>query len=386
MRGALPRCAPRVFMVSANLLHTVAEPGIERLRRQLLLPANELLGGGVRIAVLDTGIDADHPDLVDRIDLAASRSFSRSIDDLNDRHGHGTHVAGVILGTGAASNGFYRGIAPQATVVAYKTAGSDRGVEPDALAAIDAAIGAGVHIINYSHGHPGKGHPPWLWSQDLNTLEEGFLLAAERGILSIVAAGNCGPNEGSITRPGGLDCVLTVGCLGDNGQVLAMSGRGPYRRSSDLNTNQVERYDAPLHRDRAVAISKPDVVVLGEQITSLRSRDCRRSRSTDQPDFGDPLYLSMTGTSQATAAVSGLVAGLWSRAMQNGIDLGPNPARTIRNLVRRSARSLSQGDVDDFGQGTLYWPVMQSTLSDYVTDAHFRQIILDDRGLTLLPD
>ncbi|MFH1084886.1 MAG: S8 family serine peptidase, partial [Chloroflexota bacterium] len=79
-----------------------------------------LLGAGVRIAILDTGIDATHPDVAGRV--AATADFSGEGPD--DRHGHGTHCASVAAGSGAASAGQYRGVAPAATLYSAKVLGA----------------------------------------------------------------------------------------------------------------------------------------------------------------------------------------------------------------------------------------------------------------------
>src|SRR5690606_6937538 len=67
-------------------------------------------GTGLTVAVLDTGIDADHPDLAGKV--VAARNFAEGSTTADDLHGHGTHVAGIVAGTGAASGGTYRGVAP----------------------------------------------------------------------------------------------------------------------------------------------------------------------------------------------------------------------------------------------------------------------------------
>jgi subtilisin family serine protease len=261
----------------------------------------------------------------------------------------------------------------------------------DALEGIEAAIEADVHIINFSHGlRRLPGHPPWIWSKTLSVFEEAFVEAERRGLLCVVAAGNeANPLgralPGSITCPGGLECVLTVGALDGGSNVLEMSGRGPYYRSAKLRPGQVVRYDHELHHREAITIAKPDVVVLGDQVTSLRSRHSRRSRRSDDPrDFGDPRLVAMSGTSQATAAVSGLAACLVSLAIEHHIDLGPVPGRTLHRLIRCAARPLSRGTARDFGEGTLKWPILQSTLSDFATDPQFREMILSGPGLRLL--
>ena len=353
---------------------------MHRVRRELFLPDDVPFGAGVRVAILDTGIDPNHPDLAGRLDLAASRNFSR-IDDLLDRDGHGTHVAGIIAGTGAASNGAYRGIAPHATIVVCKILSRTHGQEMDAVAGIETALAAGADVINYSHGFaPPMDHPPpWLWSEATNVLEDAFIEAERRGVLCVVAAGNKGPTLASISRPGGLECVLTVGALGLNGEVYETSGRGPYLRSPSVRPGGWVRFDQPLHTD-AVKFKKPDIVLPGAGITSLRSGHA----PIDEDGVTDPRYIQMGGTSEATAVATGLAAAMLGLARAHGVDLGTNPGCIIRRLMICGASQLRVGGVDDFGSGTIVWQNLQSILSDFANDAQFRQRIVDGHELRLL--
>ena len=134
---------------------------MDNARRQLgLAAAAPFSGRGVRVAVLDTGIDLRHPDLSGRINAELSQSVS-SRGDIEDRNGHGSHIAGIIGGTGSASNGLYRGVAPECELIVLKIAEQHKAPEGNAAAAIAAAIEAKVDIINYSHGHvPAVGAAP----------------------------------------------------------------------------------------------------------------------------------------------------------------------------------------------------------------------------------
>jgi len=78
-------------------------------------------GKGVTVGVLDTGIKADHPDLAGKV--VEAKDFTDTSPDASDDVGHGTHVAGIIAGTGAASNGRFRGVAPDANLVSGKVYG-----------------------------------------------------------------------------------------------------------------------------------------------------------------------------------------------------------------------------------------------------------------------
>lgn len=359
------------------------------VRRQIFLRDDAPDGGRVRVAIIDTGADVEHPDLVGRVSISESRSFTAH-EDLVDRNGHGTHVAGIIGGSGRASRGYLRGIAPGSELIVYKIAEAARGLEWSAIAAAEAAIAAGVDVVNYSHGHvPKVGHPPWLWPSALSSLEELFTIAADKGILCVVAAGNAGPEYGSVARPAGLECVLTVGAVGLDGRMLDSSSRGPYRRSSELRRNDATRFDREYHRE-FVAIQKPDVVAPGV-ISAPRSSTCALADRLDEEGEGeeaevqDPLYIQFNGTSQAAAVVSGLAAALLSLARSKGIDLGPNPGRSLRRLICRSAAGLAGTDCSTAGSGMVMWPNLVAALEDFVNQPRFREFILDGTGLRLMP-
>jgi subtilisin family serine protease len=347
---------------------------VRTVRRSLSLPHDSgTLGKGVRIAVLDTGVDADHPDLANCINHAESRAFTLH-DDMSDYDGHGTHIAGIIAGSGAASRGFMAGIAPASTLVVYKIVHRRIDVEMNATAAVLAAIDAKVDIINYSHGyHPKDLHAPWLWSDELNHLEEAFELAAARGILCVVAAGNRGPTEGSITRPGGLMSVLTVAShAAGAAEVADTSSRGPYRRSQSVRQGHVTRYDHAMPGD-AKPFSKPDIAVPGEGIVAPRSSSTKTEG--DEPEQ-DPHYLTMSGTSQATAVASGLAAAALSEARANSVDLGANVGYSLRCLLRSAGSHLQIGRTTDFGCGSVLWPNLVARLRDFAQLPEERDRIL----------
>lgn len=312
---------------------------------------------------------------------------------MEDRCLHGTHIAGVIAGSGEASAGTYRGIAPGATLLVLKIAAKRMGFALDAAAAVEAAIEAGANIINYSHGILPRngGAPPWVWPEKRSPLEEMMEAAAEKGILCCVAAGNEGGSPSSVTSPGGLECALTVGAITHDAQVRPSSGRGPFLRSDTLRAGGATRYDAPIHKG-VRTIRKPDIVLFGEGITAPRTRHVPPDSSLDddvesvpEPTTSDPAYVTLSGTSQATAVASGLAACLLELARVNGIDLGPNEGRTILALFRRAAGPLQEGDATDWGAGLVNWPLVLNTLQDFATDPAFRELVLNpEPGLHLL--
>src|SRR5699024_9095690 len=165
-------------------------------------------------------------------------------DDGLDRQGHGTHVASTVLGTGAASDGNYKGVAPGAELVTGKVLADDGfGQESWVIAGMEwAANNADIVNMSLSDSVPSDGTDPM--SQALNELSENT------GTLFVVAAGNAGMEE-SIGSPSAADAALTVGNVDKSDQLAIISSMGP--RIGDM------------------AI-KPDLAAPGVDITAARSQ------------------------------------------------------------------------------------------------------------------
>lgn len=228
-------------------------------------------GSGVTVAVLDTGIDSGHPDLAGKV--VAEANFSDS-DTVGDVAGHGTHVAGIVAGTGEASGGTYVGVAPGAALLNGKVLGDDGlGRVSDLIQAMEWAVDQGADVVNISLGSdPTDGTDPASRAVDQ--------LTAEHDVLFVVAAGNTGPGEFTVTSPGTASAALTVGA-DDRNAVRPFSARGP--RLGDYAV-------------------KPDIVAPGIGIVSARA-----AGSTLGPVV-DEHYMRLTGTSMAAPHVSGAAA------------------------------------------------------------------------------
>ncbi|MEV6281670.1 S8 family serine peptidase [Kribbella sp. NPDC051770] len=228
-------------------------------------------GQGVDVAVLDTGIDAQHPDVAGQI--KASESFVPG-QDVTDRHGHGTHVASTIAGTGAASGGKEQGVAPGAGLRIGKVLGDDGGGQDSwILAGMEwAARDQHAKVINMSLGSEAASDGTDPLSQAVNRL------SAETGALFVIAGGNTGPAPYSIGAPGAADAALTVGAVDTSDRLAGFSSRGPRLGDSAL---------------------KPELIAPGVDVLAARSQYA--------PE-GEGSYLTMSGTSQATPHVAGAAA------------------------------------------------------------------------------
>lgn len=190
-----------------------------------------LTGRGVCVAVLDTGA-YPHRDFEDRI--AGFADVVNHRPGPYDDCGHGTHICGIIGGSGAVSDGRYQGMAPGCTLAAVKVLDrKGNGSAADVLAGIswilDRKDQLGIRIVNISVGSYGKRG----MSED-SALVKGVNRAWDAGLVVVVAAGNNGPAPLSVTTPGISRKVITVGCSDDHMEVLVgknrmvdYSGRGP---------------------------------------------------------------------------------------------------------------------------------------------------------------
>ena len=240
----------------------------------------DLTGKGVNVAVLDTGI-ARHPDFDDRIILF--RDFVRGKQRLYDDNGHGTHVAGIIGGSGAVSDGRFRGVAPGCGIVALKVLdrkgnGSMRCVLAGLRWVLNYHRQYRIRIVNISVGAIPKEYG------DESTLIRSVEQLWEEGLIVTVAAGNRGPKKNSVTTPGISRKVITVGCYDDvkavevAGSVMSdYSGRGPVAKT---------------------CVIKPEVVASGFNVVSCNVITPRHPKP----------YTMKSGTSMATPAVSGAMA------------------------------------------------------------------------------
>ncbi|AWW35814.1 hypothetical protein DN051_03410 [Streptomyces cadmiisoli] len=266
-------------------------------------------GQGVDVAVLDTGYDTGHPDLAGVV--ASSRSFVPD-EDVVDRNGHGTHVASTIAGSGAASDGKEKGVAPGVRLHVGKVLGnSGSGDFSMAIAGMEwAARETGARVISMSLGgsFPSDGTDPMSQAVDA--------LSAETGALFTVAAGNDGPGASTVAAPGAADSALTVGAVDAQDAMAAFSSRGP------------------RFRDDAI---KPEITAPGVGILAARSQ---------YATFGSGSYASLNGTSMATPHVAGAAALVAARHPDW------NGAR-IKDALVSTATATPANAADEGGNGRV---------------------------------
>lgn len=228
-------------------------------------------GEGVRVAVLDTGIDATHPDLAGQIDEATD--FTDSPSGTTDLFGHGTHVAATIAGTGAGAGGARQGVAPEADLVIGKVLGDDgHGYDSWIIAGMEWAAERAA-IVNMSLGG-GASDGTDVLSIALQSISQ------QTGALFVVAAGNDGADE-AVSTPGVAPAALSVAAVDRDESLADFSSRGPRTGNGGL---------------------KPEISAPGVAIVAARAT------GTTMGSPVDALYTASSGTSMATPHVAGAAA------------------------------------------------------------------------------
>ena len=188
-------------------------------------------GKGIRIGVIDTGIDYNHPDLGGgfgpTFKVAGGYDFFNNDPDPIDDHGHGTHVAGIAAGSGKSS---VTGVAPEATLYAYKVLGAQGyGGDAEILAAIERTVNPdgnpetddALDVVNMSLGRQADPSEP---------LSEAVNNAVAQGVVFVVAAGNS-YDYFTVGTPAIAEKAITVAATDFNGNTAYFSSRGPVANS-----------------------------------------------------------------------------------------------------------------------------------------------------------
>ncbi|MDQ0339321.1 serine protease AprX [Caldalkalibacillus uzonensis] len=318
-----PQVKKIFFDREVRALLDVASPAIlaHRVHRQ------GLTGKGVTIAVIDTGI-YPHPDLINPENrLVAFKDFVNQRTEPYDDHGHGTHCAGDAVSNGYSSNGTYTGPAPEAQVVGVKVLnGMGSGNLSTVMAGVQWCIDHkeqyGIDIISMSLGstatQPAKDDP----------LVQIVEKAWRAGIVVCAAAGNEGPEEGTIASPGISPLIITVGAMDDKGtvtreddEVAPFSSRGP----------TVDQK------------GKPDLLAPGVNIISWRAPGSFLDKASKSGWVGE-YYMTMSGTSMATPICAGVAA----------LILEQHPGLSPDEVKRRMLETAQDWDLPPQVQGKGY--------------------------------
>ncbi|HEU4356263.1 MAG TPA: S8 family serine peptidase, partial [Actinomycetota bacterium] len=311
---------PGVERVEANItVHATmdaarADFGVDRARTEF-----GLTGAGVEACILDTGVDPNHEQLDTK--TIVFQDFVGTATVPFDDHGHGTHVASILLGdgSGGANAAKFGGVAPGASLVAGKVLDKNgSGSTDDIVAAIGwCASRPSVDIISMSLGS-------MFGSDGTDALSQAVNAAVTAGKVAVVAAGNSGDAPYAVGSPGAANGAITIGAVADWSATPAAPNH------SDGVSLAYFSSRGPTMDDR----TKPDVVAPGVTITAAEKGTAAG-------------YVTFSGTSMATPFAAGAIA----LALQ--AQPGWTPAQ-VRSAVEGTAQDRgAPGKDDDWGAGIL---------------------------------
>ena len=309
-------------------------------------------GEDVLIALIDTGVRLDHADLQGQFWDGGAEYPNHGYDfyshdnDPSDTHGHGTHVAGTMVGNGAS--GTQTGVAPGAKIMVLKVFhGSDNLTEPTMwVEAMQFAVEHGADVLNMSLGQPLPDAAVKLMMRQTcdNTLAAGVVAAVCAGNsrqiqmlapvpYNIWSPGDCPPphlHEDQMVNAGGTSCVICVGAVNFNDAIGDFSSKGP---SVWTDVPQYNDYPYSSGSTTNIGLIRPDVCAPGVNIKSL---DWNTTNG----------YCLKSGTSMATPCVAGTIALMLSK------DHEMTPEQ-IDEILERTAVPLSTHKSNDFGSGCI---------------------------------
>ena len=288
------RARPEVAYIEDDVvLHAFAQTlawGVNRIDADLVWPTGNT-GKGVKVAILDTGIDPTHPDL----GLAGGVNFSGTTRDGStnpidwaDGHGHGTHVAGIV----AARNNTIGvvGVAPDASLYAVKVlSNSGSGYTSDVIQGLDWCAANGIQVASMSLGGGGT-----------TSLQAACDRAFAKGVVLVAAAGN---SSGPVAYPAAYSSVIAVSATDSRDLRASFSNYGPQ-----------------------IALAAPGVSIYST--------------------YKGGTYTYMSGTSMACPHVSGAAALVWAS--------GATSAQTVRDRLTSTAEDLGTPGFDtSYGYGLV---------------------------------
>src|SRR5436190_8956612 len=333
--------------------HVTTTTGAQQVRGQTTLLGSQAVdGSGITIAVIDSGIDAQHKSFSSPGKIKFSKDFTGQ-NRTDDPWGHGTHVAAIAAGTGTPTSGMFEGVAPGASLVNLRVLNSEGvGSISGVLTALDWLMTNkgtyNVRVVNLSLGTPA-----------INSYQDDPLCNAVRklvdsGVVVVTAAGNIGKDAqgqkiyGAIHCPGNEPSAITVGSSNTFGTdarnddaVTSFSSRGP-TRSFSVDENGQKHYDNLI---------KPDLVAPGNKIISAEAQN--NAIVAESPELETNKYTTsnmklmyLSGTSMSAPMVAGAAALL----LDANTNLTPN---LVKMLLMYTAQPLNNFNTLDQGAGEL---------------------------------
>jgi serine protease AprX len=312
-------------------------------------------GKGVTVEVNDSGIDGTHLDVqygthvVENVQAAANLAavdsmlpitYVGGIANTDSGSGHGTHCAGIVGGTGARSNGLYRGVAPGADLVGYGSGAVL--LVLDAVGGLDyAAVNQfsfrnPIRVVSNSWGTTGKFDP----ADPVNIASYELY---KKGIVTVFAAGNDGPGEDTHNPYAQAPWSISVGAGEKNGRLTDFSSRGKRFETGTFTMPDGKSW---------TYFNEPTIVAPGVEIISTRDSTGTLPPLAAQDDAAtlDPAYLPfytiMSGTSMATPHTAGIIALM--------LEANPNltPAK-VKSIIEATASNMTGREPWEAGAGHI---------------------------------
>lgn len=286
---------------------------VTKVQADLVWETMGYTGNGVVVAVIDTGVNYNHADIVDNMWDGGDNFPNHGYDFVNgdndpmDDHGHGTHCSGTVAGYG--TNGIQTGIAPGAKIMSVKVLNAGgNGSDMDIVNGIQFAIEYGADVLSLSLGAPGVGGYYYY--------RQVFETVLEAGVVAAVAAGNDGDDLGTYPVPynigtpgscpppylhpdqsltGGLTAVICTGATDRNDTHTYFTSVGPSTWAEGYYIGDYNDYPYIPGDPVNIGLIRPDVAAPGQDIISLYYGD-------------DQNYIYMSGTSMATPCNAGVMA------------------------------------------------------------------------------
>ncbi|MRG86485.1 S8 family serine peptidase [Salinibacillus xinjiangensis] len=307
-------------------------------------------GDGIGVVVNDSGIDGTHPDhkygenLVQNVTGTTNLNalapellpitYVENIPNTDSNSGHGTHVAGTVGGTGAASGGKYEGVAPGTDLVGY---GSGAALFIlDSIGGFDYAITHqqeyDIRVITNSWGSSGDFDPN-------NPVNIASKKAYDRGIVVLFAAGNSGPGENTHNPYAKAPWVISVAAGEKDGTLADFSSRGTkgVGGTFEMDGKEWEWKDQPT-------ITAPGVDIISTRALAPVSSLAIDVDATGIEPAYVPYYTTMSGTSMATPHVAGIV----SLMLEANPQLSPDE---VKQLIQETATNMPGYESWEVGAG-----------------------------------
>jgi serine protease AprX len=319
-----------------------AQTGLARMRQdadlQRFKGIGTLEGNGVGVAVIDTGVDANHPDLAGRVvknvklaDLQGANvaGFTaptniEALSNTDQASGHGTFVTGIIAGTGASSGGKYRGYAPAARIVALSAGDASLF---NVLAGFDYLLmrpDLDVRVVNCSFS------ASTLYDEN-DPVNVATRMLTERGTNVVFSAGNSGPGMHTLNPYAAAPWVISVAALDGRGRLAGFSSRGDFGSRN----------------------FRPTLSAPGVNVVSIRASQMNLTATTSAPTDAQqlsatevPYYTTASGTSFSAPQVAGSIALM----LEANPSLSPSE---VRDILQRTATLLPPYYQHEVGAGAL---------------------------------